>query len=104
MLLLIVVGYCCVSTFLHKQLSRRLGQVIYARMPGTGPLALDRAPSSMAVEPEGFNTTHELVSAMTYSKGKKGQGKRRKGIEYGRGEEHSDSFIFHPPSSPSSSA
>ncbi len=46
----------------------RLGQVSYARMPGTGPLALDRAPSSMAVEPEGFNTTHELISAMTYSK------------------------------------
>jgi aminopeptidase N len=46
----------------------RLGHVIYARMPGTGPLALDRAPSSMAVEPAGFNTTMELISAMTYSK------------------------------------
>lgn len=46
----------------------RLGELIYARMPGTGPLALDRAPSSMAVEPAGFNTTHELISAMTYSK------------------------------------
>jgi aminopeptidase N len=46
----------------------RLGEVIYARMPGNGPLALDRAPSSMAVEPAGFNTTHELISAMTYSK------------------------------------
>ena len=46
----------------------RLGHVIYARMPGNGPLALDRAPSSMAVEPAGFNTTHELISAMTYSK------------------------------------
>jgi len=46
----------------------RLGQVLYARMPGTGPLALDKAPSSMAVEPIGFNTTHELISAMTYTK------------------------------------
>jgi len=46
----------------------RLGQVMYAQMPGTGPLALDKAPSSMAVEPAGFNTTHELISAMTYSK------------------------------------
>ncbi|GMH63904.1 hypothetical protein TL16_g03833 [Triparma laevis f. inornata] len=46
----------------------RLGQVAYAQAPGTGPLALDKAPSSMAVEPAGFNTTQELVSAMTYSK------------------------------------
>eukprot|EP00520_Triparma_pacifica_P000850 CAMPEP_0118661866 /NCGR_PEP_ID=MMETSP0785-20121206/16516_1 /TAXON_ID=91992 /ORGANISM="Bolidomonas pacifica, Strain CCMP 1866" /LENGTH=991 /DNA_ID=CAMNT_0006555351 /DNA_START=61 /DNA_END=3032 /DNA_ORIENTATION=+ len=46
----------------------RLGQVMYAQQPGSGPLALDRAPSSMAVEPKGFNTTHELISAMTYSK------------------------------------
>jgi aminopeptidase N len=46
----------------------RLGQVMYAQQPGSGPLALDRAPSSMAVEPLGFNTTHELISAMTYSK------------------------------------
>ena len=46
----------------------RLGQLMYAQMPGSGPLALDRAPSSMAVEPAGFNTTHELISAMTYSK------------------------------------
>lgn len=46
----------------------RLNQVLYANLPSVGPLAADRSPISMAVEPEGFNTTHELVSAMTYSK------------------------------------
>jgi aminopeptidase N len=46
----------------------RLRKVIYAFQPATGPLAQDRSPTSMAVEPIGFNTTHELISAMTYSK------------------------------------
>jgi aminopeptidase N len=46
----------------------RLRKVIYAFQPATGPLAVDRSPTSMAVEPRGFNTTHELISAMTYSK------------------------------------
>ncbi len=46
----------------------RLGQVAYAFMPAVGPLAIDESPTSMAIEPEGFNTTHELISAMTYSK------------------------------------
>jgi aminopeptidase N len=46
----------------------RLRKIIYAFQPATGPLAQDRSPTSMAVEPIGFNTTHELISAMTYSK------------------------------------
>ena len=46
----------------------RLKQVMYAFTPSTGPLASDRSPVSLAVEPAGFNTTHELISAMTYSK------------------------------------
>jgi aminopeptidase N len=46
----------------------RLNHVMYAYRPATGPLASDRSPRSMAVEPAGFNTTHELISAMTYSK------------------------------------
>jgi aminopeptidase N len=46
----------------------RLGQVAQALTPGAGPLAQDRSPVAMAVEPAGFNTTHELISAMTYSK------------------------------------
>ena len=46
----------------------RLRKIIYAFQPATGPLAMDRSPTSMAVEPTGFNTTHELISAMTYSK------------------------------------
>ncbi len=46
----------------------RLRKVIYAFQPATGPLAMDRSPTSMAIEPRGFNTTHELISAMTYSK------------------------------------
>ena len=40
----------------------------YALTPGSGPLALDRASGAMAVEPRGFNTTHELISAVTYAK------------------------------------
>ncbi len=47
---------------------RRLEIVKYAFMPGSGPLAMDSSPNSMAVEPEGFNATTELISAMTYSK------------------------------------
>jgi len=46
----------------------RLSQVNYAFMPVAGPLAVDASPNSMAIEPEGFNVTSELVSAMTYSK------------------------------------
>ncbi len=46
----------------------RVKEIIYASLPSVGPLAADRSPVSMAVEPEGFNTTHELISAMTYSK------------------------------------
>ena len=46
----------------------RLRHVQYAFTPASGPLAQDRSPVSMAVEPIGFNTTHELISAMTYSK------------------------------------
>lgn len=46
----------------------RLRHLQYALTPGSGPLAKDRSPVSMAVEPIGFNTTHELISAMTYSK------------------------------------
>ena len=46
----------------------RLEKVNYAFTPGRGPLAEDRKPNSMAIEPVGFNTTHELISAMTYSK------------------------------------
>jgi len=48
--------------------SMRLQNVIYARTPGSGPLAMDRSPASMAIEPVGFNTTQELITAMTYSK------------------------------------
>ena len=46
----------------------RLKEVIYSFMPGAGPLAVDRSTNSMAIEPEGFNRSQELVSAMTYSK------------------------------------
>ena len=46
----------------------RLRHLEYALTPANGPLAQDRSPVSMAVEPIGFNTTHELISAMTYSK------------------------------------
>lgn len=46
----------------------RLKIVKYAFMPSMGPLALDSSPTSMSVEPEGFNRTQELISAMTYSK------------------------------------
>ncbi len=44
----------------------RLGQVVYSHTPGTGPLAQDDSPVAMPIEPAGFNTTHELISAMTY--------------------------------------
>lgn len=47
---------------------RRLEIVRYAFAPATGPLAVDCSPNSMAIEPEGFNSTTELISAMTYSK------------------------------------
>jgi len=46
----------------------RLRHLQYAFTPASGPLAQDRSPVSMAIEPIGFNTTHELISAMTYSK------------------------------------
>ena len=46
----------------------RLQTVVYAFVPAQGPLAMDASPISMAIEPEGFNRTQELVSAMTYSK------------------------------------
>lgn len=46
----------------------RLSTVLYAFRPATGPLARDASPNSMAIEPEGFNRTQELISAMTYSK------------------------------------
>ena len=46
----------------------RLADIKYFVMPVRGPLAQDRSPVSMAIEPAGFNTTHELISSMTYSK------------------------------------
>ena len=46
----------------------RLKTVVYSLMPAQGPLAMDRSPISMAIEPEGFNRTQELITAMTYSK------------------------------------
>jgi aminopeptidase N len=46
----------------------RLSQVSYALTPSSGPLAIDEMPGSMSVVPAGFNTTLELISAMTYSK------------------------------------
>eukprot|EP00808_Paulinella_micropora_P022094 g22450.t1 len=46
----------------------RLRQVMYAYTPAVGPLAQDEGPNSMAIEPEGFNRTQELITAMTYSK------------------------------------
>ena len=46
----------------------RLHTVRYAFIPAQGPLAMDSSPISMAIEPEGFNRTQELISAMTYSK------------------------------------
>lgn len=46
----------------------RLGEVCQARAPGVGALACDLSSTSMPIEPAGFNTTHELISAMTYKK------------------------------------
>ena len=46
----------------------RLKTVVYSFMPAQGPLAMDRSAISMAIEPEGFNRTQELITAMTYSK------------------------------------
>ena len=46
----------------------RLKTVVYSFMPAQGPLAMDRSVISMAIEPEGFNRTQELITAMTYSK------------------------------------
>lgn len=48
--------------------SRRLSILRYALTPASGPLDIDSSPNSMAIEPIGFNSTMELVSAMTYSK------------------------------------
>ena len=46
----------------------RLKTVVYSFMPAQGPLAMDMSRISMAIEPEGFNRTQELITAMTYSK------------------------------------
>lgn len=46
----------------------RLSEVLYMFTPAIGPLAQDRSATSLSVEPQGFNQTQELVSAVTYSK------------------------------------
>lgn len=46
----------------------RLRDVVSAFIPGQGALATDRSPNALAVEPEGFNRTQELISGMTYFK------------------------------------
>ncbi|KAF1336727.1 Membrane alanine aminopeptidase, partial [Globisporangium splendens] len=46
----------------------RLSEVLYMFTPAIGPLAQDLSATSLAVEPEGFNQTQELVSVVTYSK------------------------------------
>ncbi|RHY20933.1 hypothetical protein DYB25_000731 [Aphanomyces astaci] len=46
----------------------RLGDVVRMFTPTIGPIALDKAATCLSVEPEGFNQTQELVSAVTYSK------------------------------------
>lgn len=46
----------------------RLHEVLYMFTPALGPLAQDKSATSMAIEPEGFNQTQELVSVVTYSK------------------------------------
>jgi len=46
----------------------RLKEVLYAFIPGQGPLAIDNGPNAMPIEPRGFNRTQELISAMTYAK------------------------------------
>nr|CCA16421.1 metalloprotease family M01 putative [Albugo laibachii Nc14] len=45
----------------------RLNDVLYMFAP-IGPLAEDKSATSLSIEPEGFNQTQELVSAVTYSK------------------------------------
>lgn len=45
----------------------RLNDVLYMFAP-LGPLAQDKSATSLSIEPEGFNRTQELVSAVTYSK------------------------------------
>lgn len=46
----------------------RLTEVLYMSTPAIGPLAMDKSATSLAVEPQGFNQTQELVSVVTYSK------------------------------------
>ncbi|CAK4630663.1 unnamed protein product [Aphanomyces euteiches] len=46
----------------------RLDDVVKMFTPAIGPIAQDKAPTCLSVEPEGFNQTQELVSAVTYSK------------------------------------
>ena len=46
----------------------RLSEVSYMYRPALGPLAQDESPTSLSVEPQGFNQTQELVSVVTYSK------------------------------------
>ncbi|OQS07388.1 metalloprotease family M01 [Thraustotheca clavata] len=46
----------------------RLSDVARMFIPATGPIALDKAATCLSVEPEGFNQTQELVSAVTYQK------------------------------------
>ncbi|CEG48934.1 metalloprotease family [Plasmopara halstedii] len=46
----------------------RLSEVLYMFTPAIGPLAQDKSATSLSVEPQGFNQTQELVSAVTYSK------------------------------------
>ncbi|TYZ66967.1 hypothetical protein PybrP1_001777 [[Pythium] brassicae (nom. inval.)] len=46
----------------------RLSEVLYMFTPAIGPLAQDLSATSLAVEPQGFNQTQELVSVVTYSK------------------------------------
>ncbi|KAI9905690.1 hypothetical protein PsorP6_013741 [Peronosclerospora sorghi] len=46
----------------------RLSEVLGMFVPAIGPLALDKSATSLSIEPQGFNQTQELVSAVTYSK------------------------------------
>ncbi|CAI5727970.1 unnamed protein product [Peronospora effusa] len=46
----------------------RLSEVLHMFTPAIGPLAQDKSATSLSVEPQGFNQTQELVSAVTYSK------------------------------------
>jgi hypothetical protein len=45
----------------------RLREILYAMMPGQGPLAIDAGPTAMPIEPVGFNRTQELIR---YEQGK----------------------------------